>query len=442
LLKLQQASALHQQGRLSDAERLYRDVLAQAPEQADALHFLGILEAQRGRYKPAIELIGRSIALNPGNVAAFYNRGNTFRALNRFEEALESYDQALVINPYDASALTNRGAVLDVLKRPNDALASYERALAIDPRKRSAWNNRGNILLQLRRHDEALTSYDHALAITPDCVEALCARGTLLFDRGRFDGALSDLEKAFALDPNLNYVEGKRLLAKLFLCEWSNLSEEIERLNRHIAEGRPSAEPFASITIGTSAHDQLSCATIYCADRFPASSEPIWRGEPYRHQKIRVGFVSGEFREQVMAYVTADLFECHNKDEFELHGFATGGNDHGPMRRRLEQAFDVFHDVSERTDREIAELTRRSEIDILVNLNGHFGMHRTGAFAYRPSPVQVNYLGFAGTMGAPYIDYIVADRTVIPEDQHCHYSEKVVYLPHTYQPTDRMRGTS
>jgi tetratricopeptide (TPR) repeat protein len=300
--------------------------------------------------------MNRAIAFNPGNAVRLQPRQAFTRALNRFEEALESYDRALAINPYDTSALTNRGAVLGLLKRPHDALASYERALAVDPRKRSAWNNRGNILLQLRRHDEALTSYDHALAITPDFVEALCARGTLLFDRGHFDRALSDLEKAFALDPNLNYVEGKRLLAKLFLCEWSNLSEDIARLNRHIAEGRPSAEPFATITIGTSAADQLSCATIYCADRFPASSEPLWRGETYRHKKIRVGYVSGEFREQVVAYVTADLFECHNKDEFELHGFATGGNDHGPMRSRLEQAFNVFSDVSERTDREIAEL--------------------------------------------------------------------------------------
>ena len=154
------------------------------------------------------------------------------------------------------------------------------------------------------------------------------------------------------------------------------------------------------------------------------------------HRKIRVGYVSGEFRQQATAYLTAGLFECHDRERFDISAIATGPNDFSPMRTRLEQAFDRFHDVSAETDREIADLIRAEDIDILVNLNGYFGLERTAVFAQRPSPIQVNYLGFPGTMGVPFMDYIVADRIVLPEDQQQHFAEKVAYLPYTYQPND------
>ena len=166
---------------------------------------------------------------------------------------------------------------------------------------------------------------------------------------------------------------------------------------------------------------------------------PMWRGERSRHPKIRVGYVSGEFREQATGYLTADLYECHDRDTFELHGISTGIDDGSAMRKRIKAAFDVFSDVSRRSDKEIAEHISRAEIDILVNLNGFFGEERTGLVAFKPAPIQVNYLGFPGTMGAPYMDYILADKWIIPEDQQQYYEEKVIYLPDTYQANDRKK---
>jgi predicted O-linked N-acetylglucosamine transferase (SPINDLY family) len=155
-----------------------------------------------------------------------------------------------------------------------------------------------------------------------------------------------------------------------------------------------------------------------------------------------VAYVSGEFREQATSYLTADLFECNDRTAFSIYGIGTGASDGSPMRERIEKGFDVFADMTSQSDSELAQFVRRAEIDILVNLNGYFGLDRTGVFAMRPAPVQVNYLGYPGTMGAPYMDYIVADPHVIPEDERSHYSEAVCYLPDTYQPNDRKKAVS
>jgi len=178
---------------------------------------------------------------------------------------------------------------------------------------------------------------------------------------------------------------------------------------------------------------------MFAADRYPpAASRPRFT-RAQTSNKVRVGYVSGEFREQATAYLTAELFECHDRTRLETHAFAVGADDGSAIRKRLVAAFDHFHDVAGKPDREIASVIERAGIEVLVNLNGYFGIERTGVFAQRPAPIQVNFLGFPGTMGAPYMDYIVADRIVLPEASRMNYSEKVVYLPHCYQPNDRKR---
>src|SRR5262249_39051149 len=155
----------------------------------------------------------------------------------------------------------------------------------------------------------------------------------------------------------------------------------------------------------------------------------VWNGEIYGHGKIRLGYVSGEFREQATAYLTAGLFEAHDHSRFEIYAFDNGFDDGSPMRKRLTAAFDGFVDMSRRSHREAARQIRDREIDVLINLNGYFGQERGGIFAIRAAPVQVSYLGFPGTLSADYMDYLIADRVVIPQEEQHHYNEKIVYLP-------------
>jgi predicted O-linked N-acetylglucosamine transferase (SPINDLY family) len=430
---------LHQNGHFDAAERLYRRVLAADPRNVDALHLLGVLHAQRSQYFEAAELIGRAIALHPYNPAAFYNHANVLQKLKRRDEALLNYDKALALKATDAETWCNRGAVLQELGRATEAIASFDRALALKPSHVTALFNRANALRSLRRPEDALLGYDLALRLRPDFAEAFNGRASVLQDLHRYDEAFAAYDRAFSLDPRIPYVEGWRLHCKMHICDWSNLEHELDRLSRNVDKGEPAAAPYVLLGMDASARRQLMSAKIYAEDLYPAVPSPLWRGETYSHRAIRIGYVSGEFHDQATAHLTAEMYECHDRQAFEIHAYATGLNDRSAMRARLEKAFDRFVDASMLTDQELARAIRRAEIDILVNLNGYFGAERSGAFAMRPAPVQVNYLGYPGTMGVPYMDYIVADKHIVPEDQKDCYSEKLVYLPHTYQPNDRKR---
>jgi predicted O-linked N-acetylglucosamine transferase (SPINDLY family) len=507
---LREAFTLHQQGRMEDAERLYRQVLKAEPENAGALHYLGVFMAQAGKPSEAAELIGRAILADPSDVTAFYNHGTVLRELKRLEEAVGSYDSALRLSPDHVGALTNRGATLEALKRPEEALASYERALALEPGSphiafnkanalrdlgrlqealsaydrllqlhpgfAPALNNRANVLSRLLRFELALADYTRAVALEPANADALCNRGHLLLQMERIPDAIqaftqalavrpelawallgrgnafvsvgdhtqaiADYEAAFRLAPDLDYLEGRRLHTKMLICDWEGIDAALPELLAHVREGRRACEPFPLLAVSSSPAEQLRCAEVFAAARHPPARAPLWRGERYRHQRIRVAYVSGEFREAATAYLTADLFECHDRTALETYGISTGPNAPNAMQRRLEGAFDQFLDATSMTDAEIGTFLRRNEIDILVNLNGYFGFDRTQVFAMRPVPVQVNFLGFPGTMGAPYMDYIVADRHLIPEEEREFYSEQIMYMPESYQPNDRKRPTA
>lgn len=503
--KLRRAMLLQSQGKIADAERIYRDVLAADPSDTNTLNFLGLLECERGNKAEGLALLDRAIAAAPANTGARYNRAGVLFELERPEDSLIEYGEVLKLSP-DPSVFNNRGAVLAALNRHEEALSDYDAALRLAPRNANVLANRGNTLLALERYGEALQSYDAALSLgtqTADIrfgranalrglgrieeaigeyeaslkldstrAEAHVHRAQLLYNRGRLHDALAGYEAALALDPaltlaherraailfelkrgeeslaaydaafaddpSLPYLEGARFLTKLYLCDWRDTERERERLVAHVRGGKPAANPFPFLSAGISPADELACARLYTDRQYPAK-EPLWRGEGYGHRKIRLGYMSGEFREQATAYLTAGLFESHDRERFELHAFATGLDDKSPMRARIKSAFNTFSDFMGAKDSDIAAAISHAEIDILINLNGFFGQERTGVAAYRPAPVQVNYLGFPGTMGAPYMDYILADRILIPEEERAFYSEAVVYLPDCYQANDPLK---
>jgi predicted O-linked N-acetylglucosamine transferase (SPINDLY family) len=436
---LQQARSLQRAGKWDEAAGLFRRVLATDAQNAEALHAFGLLHAQRGEYEAAAALIGQSIGLAPENAIAHYNHGKALRDAGRREDALASYDRTVALMPGNVDAWSNRGTILEELGRPREAVESFDRALAINRAHIPSLHNRANALNDLGLRQEAIAGYDQVLRLDPNNVFALNGRAGVLRDLSRFDEALLDYNRIFALNPDFPYIKGWRLHANMHVCNWDTLSADTEEIGRDIDAGKLVSTPYVLIGTDLSEARQLKSAQTLCRDRYPASPEPLWRGETYRHDRIRIGYVSAEFHEQATAHLTADLYECHDRSAFQIHAFAIGKNDGSPMRRRLESAFDVFVDVSRRSDRGVAEAVRQAEIDILINLNGYFGGERTRVFALRPAAVQVNYLGYPATMGAPYMDYIVADRIVIPEDRRGDYAEKVVYLPHTYQPNDRKK---
>jgi predicted O-linked N-acetylglucosamine transferase (SPINDLY family) len=416
--------------------------IALKPDFAEAYNNRG--NALTGLKRPADALVScdKAIALKPDFAEAYNNRGNALTDLKRPADALASCDKAIALKPDYAEAYYNRGIVLSELKRHEDALASYDKAIALKPDYADAYNNRGNALRDLKRHADALASYDRAFTLKPDYAEACKNRGIALVDLMRPEEALVSYDKAFTLKPDLAEVEGHRLHTKMHLCDWSNFNNECAHLISSVRNGKGNTPLFAFLAIPSSSDDQLRCAKLYSANKYPPSEKPIWQGERYNHDRIRVAYLSADFRQHPVSSLLAGMFECHDKSCFDVTAISFGPDDNSEIRRRLEASFEHFIDARTYSDNQIANLAKELEIDILVDLMGFTTDSRTRIIAQRSAPIQVNYLGYAGTMGAEYIDYIIADQIVIPETQQDFYAEKIVYLPNSFQPTDRDRRIS
>ena len=435
----EQAAAQHQAGKLAEAERLCRQILAASPDDFSTNQLLGAVCFQQGRIAEALAFFDRAVALRPG-FAILSNRGAALQMLNRLDEALASYDHALALQPGHAVLLYNRGRTLQDLGRFEEALEAYDQALRGDPNSAAALNNRGNVLRSLNRHAEALASYDRALALQPGNVEALYNRGNMQWSVNRnYAAAIRDLEKCVALNPGYDYALGELLYLRLHGGDWRDFERMRARINDGVRAGRRVVQPFHYQAISESQADLQACAVIFTHQYFPPAA-PLAAARPRRPEKIRLGYAAGEFREHATAWLMAGLFEQHDATKFELVAFDNGWDDGSPVRARLNAAFEKIIDISRLSNRAAAERIRDEEIDILVNLNGYVGLHRTGVFAHRPAPVQVNYLGSPATMGAPYMDYFIADRILIEESEEKFYSEKTVILPDSYQVNDSRRA--
>lgn len=464
------ALALHQAGRIDEAERIYQRILDAQPDSANVLHYLGVCCYQRGNHAVAAQHIRRALAINGQEPMAQNNLGLVCQALKRLDEALACFDQALAQNSDDAVALNNRGLVLHDLRRFDEAVLDFTRAtqlrgdfaeafanlgkthlaqqhlfealsacdaaLALQPRLAVAHALRGSVLRDLRRYDGALASWAQALALQPDFAEVHFNLGSALHELRRYEDAVASQNRAMALNPNMPYLRGDLLHDRMQCCDWAGFATQSALVLAAIDRNETAAHPFAVLGLPSTAEQQQRCARANVNDMFAPAATPMWRGERYVHERIRVAYVSADLRNHPTSHLIAGLIDRHDRARFEIIGIYIGPPSADIWRQRMERSFDRFFDVATHSDEHIARLIRELEIDIAVDMMGHTGFARTGVFALRPAPVQLNYLAYPGTMGASYIDYIVADATLIPPSQQAFYDEKIVYLPHSYQIND------
>jgi protein O-GlcNAc transferase len=405
---LEGVACLEKQG-FASAEKLFIDTLKLAPRSIPTLINLAIAQHEQKKVIDAEETAKKAIEIDPKNVDAYSILSACLRERGKYEEALAACEMLIEIDKTNAEAHCTRGYILHDLGRRNEAIESFDRALIHQPQFPAAFLNRGDTLLSLKRYGEAFAAYD----------------------------------KALALDPDLEGAEGARLHSKMHLCDWSNFDAECEHLISSVRKGSLNTKPFAILPIPSSAEDQLQCAKTAMAHAGPASDKAIWRGDRYNHEQIRIAYLSADFRDHPVACLLAGVFECHDRSRFDITAVSFGPDDNKETRRRLKASLGTrFMDVEAWSDTQIAGLVKEAEADILVDLVGFTGNSRKGIFARRPAPIQINYLGYLGTMGAEYIDYIIADKIVIPEAQRRFYAEKIVELPNSFQPTDRERRIS
>jgi protein O-GlcNAc transferase len=434
-------AALKELGRHAEAIESYDRAIALKPDYAEAFNNRGVVLVALKRFAEAMASCDRAAALRPDFPEAFNNLGLALAELGRLAEAVASYDRAIALKPDFAEAHNNRAAALNGLQRFAEARTSCETAIALKPNFAQAFYNRGNALHALKQFAAAVADYDQAIALDPAYAEAFYNCGTALVELRQFEVALANYDNAIAFKPDLDYLKGDRLHVKMQLCDWTVFDADCADLDAALAKGMSAASPFPLLAIPASAEEQLVCARRFIAARHPAV-EPLWRGERYVHERIRVAYVSADFRDHPVSSLAAGLFETHDRSRFEVYGLSLGPDDPGQMRARLNAAFDHFIDVHDRGDLEAATILRELEVDVAVDLMGLTANSRPGIFAARPTPVQVNYLGYAGTTGADYIDYLVADRFIVPPDQHRCFSEKIVYLPDSFQANDATRRIS
>ena len=446
----------------------YHDqALALKPDYVDAHYNRGLVLQALKRYEEALLSFDTTIALNPNDADAYYNRSISLKELKRYDEALISIDKVIALQPDYADVHCNRGTVLNALKHYDAALASHDKALSlrynyheahshrattlynlkrldealescnqaiiIKPDYAEAHSNRGVILTDLSQLDEALESYDRAIVLKPNYADTYSNRGVALKELKRLDEALASYDRALVLKPDINFILGHSLHTKMHLCIWDELPMHLNELTHKINNNEKVAVPFPVLALIDDPNIQRKTAEIFAKENYSVS-HVLPKIERYSdHPKIRVGYFSADFHNHATMHLMAELFEYHDKKQFELIAFSFGPDEQDEWRQRALLCFDQFVDVRFKSDRDIALLARTMEIDIAVDLKGFTGDCRAGIFAEGSAPIQVNYLGYPGTMGADYIDYLIADRTLIPEDKQQHYSEKIVYLPNSYQ---------
>jgi predicted O-linked N-acetylglucosamine transferase (SPINDLY family) len=466
------AVAAYRAGNLVEAEQLCQHVLASRPDFFDAFYLLGEVQAGLGkidaalanyeraleiwpnaarahhgrgvlleklkRYEEALANYERALSLRPNFSAALFSRGNLLQAQGRLAEALASYNRAIELRPDFVLALYNRGRVLQRLNRPGEALASFERAIALKPDFAMAHYNRGTALNALKRHEEALASYDKAIALKPDFAPAHNARGVTLNELRRFEESVASYEKAVSLKADIQFLSNA-LTGKMAICDWRDFEDVIAQLAKKVELGESAATPQLLLTVSDSPELQRKAAEIWTLAKHPFNNAiPTITKRP-RREKIRLGYFCSDFYDHPTTRLIAELFEKHDRGRFDLVAFSFGPDPNDQMRQRSIAAFNEFVDVRNQPDRDVAMFARRREVDIAIDLNGHQKNSRTGIFACRAAPLQVSYLAYPGTMGASYIDYLIADPTVIAEMNQKHFSEKIAYLPSSYQANDRKR---
>jgi predicted O-linked N-acetylglucosamine transferase (SPINDLY family) len=472
---MQHAAAAYNNSEWAKAEHLTRLILNAQADHFDALNLLGIMAAQTRRPEEAADLFRRAVAARPTDAAAHSNYGNSLNDLKRFEDALDSYSRALKIKPDFAEAYFNRGLALCELKRFEEALDSFACALKIKPDFAEVYSNRGNTLRELKRFEEALDSFASALKIRPDFAEAYNNRGLALQELKRFEEALDSFASALKIRPDFAEVYNNRGLAlqelkrfeealdsyahalmvrpdcdwsygnwlhmKMLICDWSNFDSQIAVLATKIQQAKKTTPPFPVLALIDCLSLHRQAAETWVSETCPPSRLLPAIAKRSRHERIRVGYFSGDYRNHPVSFLTAEMLERHDRSRFEVIAFSFGPDTQDEMRRRMERAFDRFIDVRGKSDLDIVQMARSMELDIAVDLGGFTEGCRPNLFALRAAPLQVSYLGYLATLGAAYMDYLIANTTIIPPEHQWHYAEKIIYL-RTYQANDSKRVIS
>lgn len=424
--------ALLDGGRTEEALQAAESIVAAHPDIAEGHNLYGLTLGRLGRDALAIAAFERALRIRPDSVQTMNNLGNAHLAAGRHLEAAECYRRALALAPTFVLAHFNYAVVLNELGSPLEAVLHCRAALERDSRHVGAWNTLGRALNLGGRPAEALLAFERALTVEPDYVPALAGKGCALAYLDRPEEAREAYEQALARDPTLGQAAGECFRLAAALCDWRDFDAKRDDLAARARSGG-KIDPLVALR----AFDDPPLQAAIAGNWAPPARRPKAVRQAVARHRLRIAYLSADFRNHPVAFQAAGLFERHDRSRFETFGICIHPNPpDDTMRSRLTRAFDHFVAAGVRNDDAVATLLANRQIDIAVDLTGHTRLGRPGIFAYRPVPLAVSFLGFPGSMGMGYYDYLIADAGTVPEACEADYAEKIARLPFSFMPAE------
>lgn len=470
---LQQMLLEFQNQRHDSAERIAQSILRINPKDGVALQVLGLVLAMQSRFLEAVAPLSKAASLDskdpellanlaraqysaklyfeatqtfeklnrfiPNNPQILLDKGTAHAKLRQYEQAAFCYDKVIELSPDYFLAWSNRGNLLADLGFPAKAIECYETALQFNPSYPETWTNYGNALYDLGRLEEARLAHEKALTIDPNYGEAWSNHGNVLLDLKLVDEAFISYKKAYSILPELPLLKGQLINFYGSLCDWRDRDALVEVVLHEISQAKPACHPFALLQTSASPSDQKQNAEIFTKFRIPILNDELPKPVPLaKKDKIRIGYFSTDFMDHPVGMLMENLLRLHNRSQFEIYGFFLNKKVGDATEQRLTQLFDKSFDLFGINDADAQKLSIEQNLDIAIDLNGHTSGARMGIFARKIAPIQICYLGFAGTTGADFYQYLIADRIAIPPEDQKFYSEQIAYLPNSFFPADTL----
>lgn len=428
---------------LNSAEHYLQQAAKLQKNNPHVLRLLGVVSAQKKQPQDALKYLTKSLKFLPNNALTLSNLGNVYVDLGDYENALKAYDSAINKDPNYEEVWTNKGILLGKMNRYQEALEFHEKAIALKSNYAQAWSNKGNALCELTRYEDALLHYQKAIDLNPQYAEGWYNKANLLADLKLFVDAIFHYERAITLNTDLDWIYGHLIHTKMQVCDWSFFQEIRNDIVDKVRQTKKITHPFPLMSLVDDVFLHQQASSTYSKDLYSSNYSLGQIAKRPLGKKIRIGYFSADFRDHPVSHLTSQLFEMHDRDQFEVIAFSLH-NDliHDQTNIRLRKAFDQFIEVDKLSNKDITLLSRDLEIDIAVDLSGHTKNSKPLIFSFRAAPIQVNWLGYPGTFGADCMDYIIADESIIPEKYKDFYNEKIVYLPNSYMVDDSNRIAS
>lgn len=427
-------------GKCAESIEYLERALNQEPDSFAILHDLGVALASVGNLKNGLIYLERAAELEGTSCELFFNIGRIYDANFDYQHSINFYKKSLSLNNNFVPALINKGVAHYELKEFNQALSCYEAAIKLSPEMHEIWLNLGNLFQHSGQFINALAAYDKALALNPKNSEALASKADVYQKLRKYQEATSSMEEALLIDPNFPYLSGALLHSKMCICDWKDFQALKTQICRAVLRGERASPPFPLLAITDDEYVHLKASQTWVADRIHPPL-PSLKAYSYR-KKIRLGYYSADFHHHATTILMHDLFKLHNNEQFEIYLFSYGPNTQDDIRKSIASLAFKFINASEMSDEEIINLSHELEIDIAIDLKGYTENSRASIFAKRPAPLQISFLGYPGTSGATYFDYIIADLQIIPPEHQKFYTEKIIYLPNSYQVNSQTRSLS